>query len=50
MIPNGGWVKAVYHESIRLDLINKSKLNGEYGMFFLVFVELLLVTNNKVRS
>lgn len=31
--PNGKWVQAVYHEIIRLDLITKSKLNGEYGQF-----------------
>lgn len=35
---HGGWVEAVYHESIRLDLINKAKLNGEYGLFFLLSV------------
>lgn len=31
---DGNWVPAVYHESIRLDLINKAKLHGEYGLFF----------------
>lgn len=32
---DGAWVPAVYHESIRLDLIHKASLKGKYGMFVL---------------
>lgn len=35
-VPEEGWVPAVYHDSIRLDLINKARLNGEYGLFVLI--------------
>lgn len=34
----GNWVPAVYHESIRLDLINKAELTGKYGLFYLISV------------
>lgn len=30
---DGAWVPAVYHESIRLDLIYKASLKGKYGLF-----------------
>lgn len=32
---DGVWVPAVYHESIRLDLIHKASLKGKYGLFVL---------------
>lgn len=33
--PDGVWVPAVYHESIRLDLIHQASLKGKYGLFVL---------------
>ena len=30
---DGAWVPAVYHESIRLDLIHQARLKGKYGLF-----------------
>lgn len=43
---DGAWVPAVYHESIRLDLIHKASLKGKYGLFVLTPVrsQPLLIT------
>lgn len=43
---DGAWVPAVYHESIRLDLIHKASLKGKYGLFVLAPVRshMLLIT------
>lgn len=32
---DGAWVPAVYHETIRLDLIHKASLKGEYSLYTL---------------
>lgn len=43
---DGAWVPAVYHETIRLELIHKASLKGKYGLSILIpaRVQPLLIT------